>query len=604
MTQDIKTSTESAIRTAIKKVSGLSVEQIHLEHPAVETHGDYSSNVAMATFEQLHASRFTLHAKNPRQLAEAIVVELQKDKELQKIVDKIAVAGPGFINFFLKHDALIQQLEEVVNKGEKYGSSDAGKKKTFVIDYSSPNIAKRFAVGHLRSTIIGQAIYNLYKFLGWNGIGDNHIGDWGTQFGKMIVAIKKWAGKSVDDLTIDEMESLYVKFHQEAEQDKLLDEKARRAFKNLEDGRAEERAMWKKLVDRSLEEFQKIYDLLNVKIDVAYGESFYEAMMPTIIEEAKRKGVAVESKGALIIPYPNDALPPSMLLKSDGATTYFTRDLATIKFRKEKWNPELMIYEVGAEQTLHFRQVFWAVELLLWAKREDFVHIPHGLVRLKEGKMSTRKGNVIKLEQVLEEAINRAKKFNADSVISTAVGIGAVKYNDLKHAPSTGYAFDWEEMITLDGNSGPYLQYTFARTRSVLAKARGTRRGARSVSDNALHATSDVPNAEELAILRWIYRFPEVVMSAAKNYAPNEVCTFLYELAQRYNTFYNKHRILDSVEDAHVARSAKRVKVATNFVPPATSFEQRQFRLALTFAVGQVLENGLRLLGIQAPEKM
>ncbi len=584
---DIKKSIIQALAVAVYNLGAkVPVNQLWLEHPAVEAHGDYSSNIALAMLDKFKVQSSKFKVTNPRELAEKIVGVLSSNKELKKVVSRIEVAGPGFINFYLKSDSLVSRLGEIVKAGDRYGSSDHGKGKTFVIDYSSPNIAKRFTVGHLRSTIIGQAVYNLYKFLGWNGIGDNHLGDWGTQFGKMIVAIRKWAGKPVDELTIDEMETLYVRFHQEAEKDGFLDSAARQAFKNLEDGKEEERTMWKRLVDRSMREFQKIYDLLDVKIDLAYGESFYEDMMPAIIEEAKKKKVAVSSKGALIIPYPNDVLPPSMLLKSDGATTYLTRDLATIKSRQEKWNPNLVIYEVGAEQTLHFRQVFWAAELLGWAKREKFYHIAHGLIRLKEGKMSTRRGNVIKLEEVLAEAIERAKKFNPDEKIAAAVGIGAVKYNDLKHAPPTGYVFDWEEMITLEGNSGPYLQYTYARTQSVLQKSEI--RNSKSETNLKFEIPNYKLNYEELVILRWIYRFPEVVEEAARQYAPNLVCTFLYELAQRFNSFYNKHRILESDK-----------RQATSDKP-----EQTEFRLLLTAGVGQVLKNGLTLLGIQTPEKM
>ena len=579
----MKSSVDKVIKAAIKKTLtelGFPETPISLEHPAVESHGDYSSNIALTLFSSNPS--FPSRPSSPRQLAESIVAALSADKELKETVSKIDVAGPGFINFTLDEKTLIAGLEEIAKEKDGYGRSDSGKGKTMVIDYSAPNIAKRFTIGHLRSTIIGQAVYNIYKFLGWKCIGDNHLGDWGTQFGKMIVAIRKWAGKPVDELTIDEMESLYVRFHQEAETNKQLNEEARAAFKALEDDKKEERELWKKLVIRSMEEFNKIYDLLGVKIDEAYGESSYEKMMPAIIDEAKKKGVAIKSEGALIIPYPNDALSPSMLLKSDGGTTYLTRDLATIKFRKEKWNPDLMIYEVGSEQILHFRQVFWATELLGWGKRNQFFHIPHGLIRLKEGKISTRKGNAVKLEQVLSEAIERAKKFNDDSEISKMVGIGAVKYNDLKHSPSTGYVFDWAEMINLDGNSGPYLQYTYARCQSVLAKA--TNSNAQRLNQQLI--TNNQLNPEELAILRHIYRFPEVVMEAAKQYSPNLVCTFLYELAQRFNTFYNKHRILED----NAQRSTLNAQVA--------------FRLMLTSSVAQVLKNGLTLLGIQTPEKM
>jgi len=536
----------------------LKVKDIKLEHPNVDSHGDYSINIA-------------LRSKNPRKLAEFFVKKLQDDKNIKKLVNKIEVISPGFINFYLKPEVLIQELQAIFDQKNQYGSSQSGKGKTMVIDYSAPNIAKRFTIGHLRSTIIGQSIYNLYKFLGWECVGDNHLGDWGTQFGKMIIAIDKWAEKTVDQLTIEEMEALYVRFHQEAEKDPKLDDLARQAFKNLETGKEKEHSLWKKLVKHSMAEFQQIYDLLNVQIDKAHGESFYKDLWSEIIKEAKTKKVAVESQGALVISYPDDKLPPAIFLKSDGATTYFTRDLATIKFRQQKWQPDLIIYEVGAEQTLHFKQVFWAAELLGWGKKNNFVHIPHGLIRLKQGKMSTRKGNIIKLDQVLEKAINKAKKFNSDTKTSHAVGIGAIKYNDLKRHPKTGYTFDWQEVLNLEGNSGPYLQYTYARCQSVLKKANDS-----SELEHSLRVDGNL-NPEELSLLRHIYKFPEIVQSAAQQYAPNLICSFLFELSQRFNTFYNQHSILQP---------------------------RNQLRLALTATTAQVLRNGLNLLGIKSPNKM
>jgi len=548
------------IKELLAKTAEVKIDEIHLEHPENLEHGDYSSNIAMVLAKKAD--------KKPMELAKEIVEKLKNNSTIEQF-NNITIAPPGFINFKLSSKFLFKELLVIAEQGSKYGSSNTGNGKTVIIDYSSPNIAKRFNIGHLRSTIIGQALYNFYKFCGWKVIGDNHLGDWGTQFGKMIVAVKKWAKKPVSKLSIDEMEKLYVRFHQEAEKDPGLDDLARQAFKNLEDGKIEARKIWKQLVSASIEEFQKIYHFLGVKIDVAYGESFYIAMTPAIIKEVKKKKVAIKSKGALVVSYPQDKLPPAMLLKSDGATTYFTRELATIKFRKEKWRPDLVIYEVGAEQNLHFKQVFWAVEFLGWAKREDFFHISHGLIRLKTGRMSTRKGKTIKLEKVLKEAVKKASKFNDNSEIARAVGVGAVKYNDLKRSPTSGYVFDWQEILNLEGNSGPYLQYTYARCKSVLAKSK----------EVSYQLFSNIQlNQEELAVLKWIYRFPEIVIKAAEKYSPNLLCIFLFELAQCYNTFYNKHRIIGS--------------------------EQEKLRLVLTAAVAQVLKNGLNLLGLETPKRM
>ena len=562
---------QDQLKKAISQV--LKVNNFKLEHPNIDSHGDYSINVALSCPKDGQP----LAEKDPRQAATKFVKKLQADKDIEKLVEKIKIAGPGFINFHLRSEVLIKELQAILDQKDQYGSSQSGRGKTMVIDYSAPNIAKRFTIGHLRSTIIGQTIYNLYQFLGWKCIGDNHLGDWGTQFGKMIIAIDKWAEKTVDQLSMEEMETLYVRFHQEAEKDPKLDDLARQAFKNLETGQKKEHDLWEKLVKHSMVEFQQIYDLLDVQIDKAYGESFYKDLWSEIIKEAKTKKVAVKSQGALIISYPNDQLPPAILLKSDGATTYFTRDLATIKFRQQKWQPDLMIYEVGAEQTLHFKQVFWAAELLGWGKKDNFVHIPHGLIRLKQGKMSTRKGNIIKLDQVLQKAINRAKKFNSDTKTSQAVGIGAIKYNDLKRHPKTGYTFDWKEILNLEGNSGPYLQYTYARCQSVLSKSQ-LKIVCQPLAENCKL------NPQELSLLRYLYQFPEIVQSAAQQYAPNLICTFLFELSQRFNTFYNQHSIL---------------------APRIPNPESRiQLRLALTASTAQVLHNGLKLLGIKAPNRM
>jgi arginyl-tRNA synthetase len=564
----IKEKISKLIRDSIKQLQkdkvfeSFNIDKIQIEHPEKEVHGDYSTNVAMMIGKKTK--------KNPMKIAE-LLAENFKAQALN-LFEKVEVIKPGFINFRIKQTILIELIKNIAKQGEKYGRCDGGRGKTLIIDYSAPNIAKPFSIGHLRSTIIGQSLYNLYKFTGWKVVGDNHLGDWGTQFGKLIVAIRKWADKPVDKLSIDELEYLYVKFHKEAEQNPELDDEARQAFKSLEDGKKEERIIWKQLVKGSMKEFQYIYNLLGVNIDVAIGESFYEDIMPEVIKEAKKKGVARKSKGALIISYPGNKLPPAMLLKSDGATTYFTRDLATIKFRKKKWNPDLMIYEVGVEQSLHFQQLFWAVELLGWAKRNQFIHVPHGLIRLKEGKISTRKGRTIKLEGLVHKAIEKASQWNNDPKIAKAVGIGAVKYNDLKHSPTSGYVFSWDEALNLKGNSGPYLQYTYARCRSVLEK--GKKKLAKNIPTYK-------PNAEEFKVLRWIYRFPEIIHESAQKYAPNILCNFLFELAQRYNTFYSKHSILSADSD-----------------------KEKQFRIVLTKAVSQVIKNGLKLLGISIPEKM
>jgi len=560
----------------IRKVKVVASDLV-LEFPEDERFGDYSANFAMRRWQDFGF-------KNPREFANFLAKKLQKDKDLAKIVSKIEVAGPGFINFFLKKEFFIEELKRILKEKNKYGSIIIGKGKTVVIDYSSPNIAKPFGIGHLRSTIIGQALYNIYKFLGFKCIGDNHLGDWGTQFGKLICAVKKWGEKKIGDYSIEDLEELYIKFHKEIEENPRIEEEGREWFKKLEEGDKEAKKIWRAFVKISLKEFTKIYKLLGIKIDYALGESFYEEMLKDIIKEAREKKIAIESQGALIIKYPHNELPPAMILKSDGATTYLTRDLATVKYRLKKWKPDLIIYEIGVDQELHLKQLFRAVELLGWDKTK-FFHVAHGLYRKTTGKFSTRRGETIHLEEVLKEAILRAREIVQNSEtgrglseeekekVAKMVGIGAVKYNDLSQHYSKDIVFDWEKILNLKGNSAPYLQYTFVRCQSVLRKVKF------KTLPKKIEAIDF--NLEEEDILREIYKFPEIVQEAAEKFSPNLICNFIFDLAQKYNFFYDLHPILK-----------------------AKTEELKIFRLALTMAVAQVLKNSLNLLGISAPEKM
>jgi len=556
-------------------------EKLILEHPAEVSFGDYSTNIALRISHKDFA--------NPVDFANSIV-NTWRATGLPEYLAKIEVVKPGFINLWLKKEFFVSQVEEVLKRKQKYGSSLAGRRKTVVIDYSGPNIAKPFGIGHLRSTNIGQALYNLYQFLGWRTIGDNHLGDWGTQFGKLIVAIRRWDVRGVKGglrsgkLDIARLEKLYVKFHQEAEKNPELEDEARLWFKKLEGKDAEARKIWQGCVEVSLKEYERIYRLLGVKIDYAFGESFYVEEAAEVIARAKRNKIAVESQGALVIELPK--IPPAMLLKSDEATTYLARDLAAIAYRQKRWQPDLFIYEVGAEQKLYFQQLFAAAKILNHEKRSQFVHIPHGLIRFSEGKMSTRMGKTIHLEDVFSQAIKKAKKIIQSSAtdrglgvrlkekVAQAVGIGAVKYSDLKQNPQTDIVFDWERIFNLEGDSGPYLQYTYARCRSVLRKA-----AIKQLSNLAIKQSSNF-SEEEVAILRTIYKFPELVEEAAENFSPNLVCAYLFDLAQKYNLMYNKLPIL---------KSTKKV---------------REARLALTAATAQVIKNGLTILGIEAIERM
>ncbi|MBI5358614.1 arginine--tRNA ligase [Candidatus Amesbacteria bacterium] len=525
------------LRQTIADAAGVDITEVQLEHPNLESYGDYSTNIAIKN--KLDA------------------------KEIASKIPGASVAGSGFINITLSQDVLLSLISNVCDM------PDIGQGKTVIVEYSSPNIAKHFGIGHLRSTIIGQALYNLYKTLGYKTVGDNHLGDWGTQFGKLLYMIDKY---DLVDYDIEKLEEIYIEFHKLAENNKTLEDEARKWFKKLEDGDKWAREIWHKCIQISLREFDRIYDLLEVKIDHAYGESFYEGKMQEIIKLAKEK-VAIHSEGAWIIETGHES--PLILLKSDGGTTYATRDLATILYRTTEFDPVKIIYEVGVEQTLYFAQLFSASRKLgLVSGQVELVHTKHGLYLAPEGrKFSTREGNTVKLDEVLEEAINRAKTLGCTDIrTATAVGIGAIKYFDLSHGIQSNIIFDWDRILALQGNSSPYLQYTHARIMSVLAKNNSP------LSFPSLKLREGVGgelNPEELSILRWIYRFPEVIEEAASRYSPNLLCNFIYELAQRYNTFYNKHPILGN-----------------------------EFRLALTKSVGDVLKKGLNLLGIEAPEKM
>lgn len=572
---------------AIKKSSG--AKDVTLDIPENESFGDYSSNIAMVIFSnfQFPISNFqsnfnsqNSNFKNPHKLAEKIVEKLKRDDNLMELVDKIEVAGPGFINFWLKRDVLLDTLKQIDILKNDFGKTNLGKDKTVIIDYSSPNIAKPFGIGHLRSTIIGQTLFNLYKFLGYEVIGDNHLGDWGTQFGKLICMIEIEGTK---DLSIENLERLYVEFHRKAEEDPALEEKARECFRKLENGDPETKEIWQKAIKVSMDEFGKVYEMLGVKPDFSFGESYYESEMRQMVDDPGiRRHLTTGEEGAMVIDLSHYGIEtPLMFLKKDGATTYATRDLATIKFRVRKWNPDIIVYEVGVEQTLHFRQVFAAARLLgLVEKEVELVHTAHGLYLAPDGKkFSTRKGKTVKLEDVLNEAISRAEKLgDGDSAetVATArqVGIGAIKYFDLMHSVKSDVVFDWDKIMNLEGNSGPYLQYTVARCNSVLAKVSNYK----FQDPNKSQITNLNLKNEEISVLKTLVHFSEVLDESAKNFAPNLLCNYLFDLAGKYNHLYNSLKIIGS--------------------------EAEDFRLALTFGVETVLKNGLGILGIETPERM
>ena len=573
----IETKLERIISSSLKNL-GLDVIKFDLNRDeSNQGRGDYATNVALVSFSHKGSRRL---AKNSFELAKEIVKEIEKLASSE--IKKVEAVAPGFINFYLIDQFFIRVLSEVIKKGSNFGKQTIGQGKTVVIDYSAPNIAKPFGIGHLRSTIIGQALYNIFTFLGYQTIGDNHLGDWGTQFGTLLYQIKI---KKLDpqELTIKDLEKLYVDFHQKLKKEPKLKEEARNYFKRLESGEIELKQIWQNLVDLSLVEYKKIYQLLKVDIDIALGESFYLDKMGAVLVDAKNKGLVVKSQKALIMPL-EDVLVPAMLVKSDGATTYLLRDLATIKYRIGRWQPELIIYEVGADQLLYFDQVFEAAEKLGYVNRKNLIHVAHGMIRGSFGKLSTREGKTIHLEEVLREAIKRAKQLSKKSGIAEGlstvkqaevvrmVGIGAVKYNDLKQNPRTDIVFDWEKILSLEGNSGPYLQYTYARTQSLLEKA--------NKEVNLKKVPEYQLKKEELAIVRLICYFEGVIAKSARTFSPNLITNFIYQLARDYNTFYGKYQVL------------------------ADDQEARHFRLLLTKATAIVLKNGLGLLGIETPKKM
>jgi len=575
------------LREVVKKklqgITGLSEAEVDI---VSDTHlGDYSSNVSFILARK--------RKKSPEKIAGKILSQLERDEKISRLFEKIEVAGGGFINFWIKREILIRNLERIVKESADYGRLFLGRGKTVIVEYSSPNIAKPFTVGHLRSTIVGDAIANLLERLGFRVLRDNHLGDWGTQFGKLIYAIKTWGDEAKiykSKNPVRELFSLYVLFHKEAEKNKRLEVYARLWFKKLEGGDSEARRIWKKCVELSLSEFKRIYDILGIKFSKEFNngtglpESFFEDKIEEVVKELEEKSLLkVGEGGAKLVFFENDKYPPAMVVKSDGTSLYLTRDLATDKYRKDNFNPHLIINETGVEQSLYFKQLFEIEKMLGWFREGQRVHVAHGLYRFKDKKMSTRKGDVIWLEDVLKEGELRAKKLSQISSkrkaknlekLARLISVGAVKYNDLKRHPSTSCVFDWDEVLNMEGNSGPYLQYTYARGKSVLRKAQHKASRLKSaVSFFKLQL-----NEKEYDLLRYLYHFPDFIYDAAVDYSPNLLCTFLYNLAQKFNSFYDEVRIIGG--------------------------EKQTFDLLLTQAFCQEIENGLKILGIEVPERM
>lgn len=561
------------IKEIIKKVVGVVCETqtFIVERPGDPTKGDFACNVAMVLSKNV--------GKNPRELAEEIVSKLKNNEELRIVVDmeKIEIAGPGFINFWIRDEYL--SLAMGMATSDYWGKSEYAKGKKVLVEYSSPNIAKRFSVGHLRSTIIGQAIFNLYKASGAVVTNDNHLGDWGTQFGMIIAAVEE-ENLDISNMSIGELEELYVRFNTRIAENADLKDKAREAFLRLEQGDTNARKIWQLAVDVSMKEFEDIYKKLGVSFENMNGESLYEKQMPQIISELKDKGIASEGeRGAWIIKFEKNGkeyMPPAMLLKSDGTTTYLTRDLATVqkRFFDNNLKSDIYVYEVGAEQQLHFRQVFETAKML-WPKETEgikFVHVAHGLLTLPEGKMSTRKGNTIKLEDLIAKAGDEAREFvKSEEVDVDRMAINAIKYNELRRSPELNYVFRWEEALAMEGNSAPYVNYAYVRAKKIADQ---------ELKNPRTPELEILFQGEEKDLARFLMKFAEgeVVEEAAKNFAPHLLAGYLFEVAKRFNAFYDHNKVIGD--------------------------EREQSRLVLVRTVAEVLKRGMCLLGIVVVEKM
>ena len=565
--QDFKVAIANCLK---EKIEDLTLEEILalIEVPPNKDMGDY----AFPCFKLAKVFR-----KAPNMIAQ----ELAESIEANGGISKVMPLG-GYVNFFVNKSQLAETvIKDVLTKKEKYGHSDLGQDKAVVIDFSSPNIAKPFHIGHIRTTVIGNALYKIYDSQGYNVVRVNHLGDYGTQFGKLIVAFKLWGNKeAVEANPIPELLKLYIQFHDEAEKKPEMEDEARAWFTKLENGDPEAKELWQWFRDESLKEFARVYDLLDIEFDSYAGESFYSDKMDTVIEQIKEKGLLIESQGTNVVDLEEFNMPPALITKNDGSTLYMTRDLAAAIYRKNTYDFEKCIYVVGSQQSLHFQQLFKVLELMGFEWSKDLIHVPFGMVALEEGTMSTRKGRVVFLEDVLKQAIEKTKETvlsknpNAKNVdeISKQVGVGAVVFQELSNSRIKDYTFSWERTLSFEGETGPYVQYTHARCCAVLRKA-----NEEVTTDINYDLLSDGDAAE---VLKVIGSFNKSIVSAMRRNEPHIVTRFVLDLAQAFNKFYHDNPII--VEDV----------------------ELRKARLALVAVTRQTLENGLRILGMHSPERM
>ena len=538
-----------------------------IEIPPQENMGDFS----FPCFQLAKTLR-----KNPAQIA----TELKEKLELEDFTE-IKNVGP-YINFFLDRKKFENEvINTILEKKENFARSDMGKEKTVVIDFSSVNIAKPFHIGHIRSTVIGDALRNIHEFLGYNTVASNYIGDYGTQFGTMIAAYKLWGDDDkLNANPIQELLNLYVRYNTEASENEEMMDAAREEFKNLEEGEEEATRLWSWFKDISFKEFDRVYKLLDIEFDNYKGESYSSKYIPEILEELKEKNLLVESEGAQIIDLSAYDMPPSIVIKSNGSSAYITRDIATAIVRKKEYNFDENLYVVATQQNLHFKQLWKILELMGYDLYKGCKHIPFGMVSLKDQTLSTRKGQVVFLEDVLNKAIDKTREImvnredtvdNIDEV-SRIVGIGAVKFQELYNNRIKDYVFDWNEVLNFDGETGPYVQYTYARAKSVLRKA-----GIEEIKPLDIEKiTSD----EEFILVKKLAEFEDVVVRAKEKYEPSLITRHLTEIAKSFNKFYNSSKIM--VEDEKL----------------------KEERLALAYVTSIVIKIALGLLGISTVEKM
>lgn len=558
-----------------KCLPDLELSQIEegIEIPKEKTMGDY----AFPCFRLAKTLR-----KAPNLIAQDVASQL----EGSEILEKVQAVGP-YVNMFLnktwRAQFILGQVDEAIAAGKAYGASTVGEGKTVVMDYSSINVAKPFHIGHLRTTVIGNSISRILQFMGYKTVSINHLGDWGTQFGKMVVAYRKWGNpEEVEKKGVRGLLELYVKFHEEAEKDPELDEIARATFTSMEQGDEDALALWKLFVDISLKEVSRVYDMLDVKFDSFLGESYFFTRTDELISILKEKNLLQESEGAQIVDLSEENMPPCIVLKKDGSTLYATRDIAAAMYRKNTYDFDKCLYITGMEQILHFSQWFKVCEKIGFSWSKDLVHIPYGLVSLEGGKLSTRGGNVIFLEDLLNEAVQKTKEImmeknpdleNMDQV-AQQVGVGAVVFHDLFNNRIKDVTFSWDQVLNFDGETGPYVQYTFARASSVLRKAQW---------DPAKQETIDMSlltDEYSQEILKLIENFPKRVEEACQKWEPYMITRYTVALATAFNKFYHENSIMNAEENVKKAR------------------------LKLTYVVTQIIKQGLYLIGVQAPEKM